>query len=421
MGQNSNNVSEINVALVPRNKRSKSIDEVSEAIKKNASVISGIKVRVSPIGLFGTGDSFSIGITLTGDNFSNVYDSAGKVENIMKHVKGVAEVKMTTTQGKPEMRININRERMALYGLTLDNVGGTLRAALSGDDESKYREGDNEYNIRILLDQFDRSSTNDIGKIKVTNLMGQQIELRQFADIVPDIGPNQLRRQDRSTSIAVLCQINGRPSGDVGADIQKGIKKETFPDGVTIREEGDTQMQSESFASLGFALMIAILFVYLIMVALYNSFVYPFVVLFSIPVAIVGALIALALTMKTLNIFSILGIIMLVGLVGKNAILLVDRANKNKENGLGIVESLVEAGKTRLRPIVMTSFAMILGMMPIALAFGGGAAEIKSSLGVALVGGLTSSMFLTLLLVPVVYMIFENIKNRFTAKKNKQE
>ena len=192
---------------------------------------------------------------------------------------------------------------------------------------------------------------------------------------------------------------------------------EKFPESVTFRDYGDTENQAESFGNLGLALLVAILFVYLIMVALYNSFIYPFVVIFSIPLAITGALLALALTMKTLNIFSILGIIMLVGLVGKNAILLVDRANKNRERGMKVAESLKDAGLVRIRPILMTSFTMIAGMMPIALAFGGGAAEIKSSLGIVLVGGLTSSMFLTLLFVPVIYMIIDNMKTKFQLKK----
>jgi HAE1 family hydrophobic/amphiphilic exporter-1 len=351
-------------------------------------------------------------MVVAGSNYDEVYSAAKKIEKIMQNTKGTGEVKLSTSEGKPEIKIDIDRERMSSLGLTLDNVGASLRIALTGDEDSKYRQGESEYTIRVLLDQFDRSKTSDIGKIKVTNLKGEQIELRQFSKIYASVGPNQLQRQDRLTSIVVSCQALGRPSGDISNEVKSEINKIKLPDSVQLRGEGDTEMMTDSFVSLGLAMLIAILFVYLIMVALYNSFIYPFVVLFSIPVAIVGALLALALTMKTLNIFSILGIIMLVGLVCKNAILLVDRTNKNKEKGMNTIDSLLEAGKIRIRPIVMTTASMVCGMMPIALAFGGGAAEIKSSLGVVLVGGLISSMFLTLVLVPVVYLIFDNIKIR---------
>jgi hydrophobic/amphiphilic exporter-1 (mainly G- bacteria), HAE1 family len=417
VGQTSNNISELNVTLSPRSERNRSIYQVGKEINRKVKNIPGVKVRVTPINLFGAGESFPIGIAATGLNYDDVYAAAEKLEKIMKQIRGVGEVKMTTTEGKPEVKVEIDREKMASFGLTLDSVGSTLRVALTGDDSSKYSEGSNEYSIRILLDQFDRKKTSDIGKIKFMNLKGEQIELRQFSKIYQSLGPNQLRRQDKASSVMVMCQTTGRPSGDIGYDIKQAMKKTDFPKNVTFQDTGYTELQNDAFLSLGIALTIAILFVYLIMVALYNSFLYPLVVLFSVPVAIVGALLGLALTMKTLNIFSILGIIMLVGLVCKNAILIVDRANKNIENGMTDFDALIDAGRVRLRPIVMTTTAMIFGMLPIALAFGGGAAEIKSSLGIVLIGGLLSSMFLTLILVPVVYLTFEKIKARLRKKK----
>jgi HAE1 family hydrophobic/amphiphilic exporter-1 len=185
-------------------------------------------------------------------------------------------------------------------------------------------------------------------------------------------------------------------------------------------KEGDLKYQTEAFSSMFLAFLASILFVYLIMVALYDSYVYPFVVLFSIPLAIVGALIALALAKQSLTIFSILGIIMLVGLVGKNAILLVDFTNQMKREGMATIEALIEAGRVRLRPILMTTFSMIFGMLPIALASGAGS-EWKNGIAIAIIGGLTSSLLLTLVVVPVMYYIFDKMIERVNRRRKKKE
>ncbi len=304
---------------------------------------------------------------------------------------------------------------MASFGLTVAEVGQTLRVAFNGDDDSKFREGDNEYAIRILFDELDRSKTSDIGNVTFVNRKGQLIELKQFASIYQSTGPTKLQRADRNPSVTVFSQAVGRPSGSIGEDIKKGIAQLKLPEGISIAYKGDLQNQSEGFDSLLLALGAAILFMYMIMVALYDSYVYPFVVMFSVPVAMIGALLALALAMKSLSIFSILGIIMLVGLVGKNAILIVDRANQTRaEQKLSTYDALIEAGQARLRPIVMTTMAMVFGMLPIALS-GEAGAEWKSGLAWAIVGGLISSLLLTLVLVPVVYMYVDSLKEKLPA------
>jgi len=203
----------------------------------------------------------------------------------------------------------------------------------------------------------------------------------------------------------------------VGEDVMKSVHAMTMPEEITIIPEGDMKYQTEAFGSMGIAFLASILFVYLIMVALYNSYTDPFVVLVSIPLAIIGALLALGLTMQSLTIFSILGMIMLVGLVGKNAILLVDFTNQMKREGHSTVESLLLAGKVRMRPILMTTLSMIFGMLPIALATGAGS-EWKNGMAWALIGGLTSSLLLTLIVVPVVYTTFDTIKAKLNHAKH---
>jgi HAE1 family hydrophobic/amphiphilic exporter-1 len=241
------------------------------------------------------------------------------------------------------------------------------------------------------------------------------VELRQFANIYQSLGPNKLERYGRMSSLTVRSQVFGRPVGTVGDDIKKIIAANIHSNSVTIEYIGQLQRQSEAFTSLLLALVAAILLVYFVMVVLYNSYLYPFVVLFSLPVAIIGALLALALAGQNISIFVLIGIIMLMGLVAKNAILLVDFTNKLREDGRSVVEALVEAGKERLRPILMTTIAMVIGMIPLAVS-SGASSESKNGLAWVIIGGLTSSLLLTLILVPSVYMLMENAKAKFQKK-----
>ncbi|HSP86856.1 MAG TPA: efflux RND transporter permease subunit, partial [Ignavibacteriaceae bacterium] len=417
-GQASNYSSEISVTLLNKEDRKRTTDEVGQSIKEEIQKLSGVKVRINPIGIFGTADDSPIQLIVRGPDRKNIQTAADTIVNILKSIPGTADVRLSSQEGKPETKIDIDREKLAFFGLSIAEVGTTLRIALTGDDESKFRDGNDEYDIRIMLDEFDRGKTSDLNHLTFVNRKGEQIELQQFADIYQTTGPTKLQRKDRMSAITVFSQAVGRPSGSIGEDIKAGLNKTTLPPGIEINYEGDLRMQDDSFGSLGLALLAGILFVYMIMVALYDSYIYPFVVLFSIPVAMVGALLALALFMKSLNIFSILGIIMLVGLVGKNAILLVDRTNQMKSTGLNTYDALIEAGNIRLRPIVMTTLTMVFGMLPIALSTGAGS-EWKGGLAWALVGGLTSSMFLTLILVPVVYTLMDSVKIKIPALAGK--
>lgn len=264
------------------------------------------------------------------------------------------------------------------------------------------------------FNEYNRSSVNDVKDLVFINDQGQQIKLSQFASVTESSGPSFLERRDKSASVTIQAQAAGVPSGTVADNWELEFSKMPRPTGVNYVWGGDKENQSEGFGTLGIALLAGIILVYLVMVGLYNSFVYPFVVLFSIPLSFIGALLALALTNNTLNIFTILGVIMLIGLVCKNAILLVDFTNHRKEQGETTFNALVQANHARLRPILMTTIAMVFGMLPIALATGA-AAAMNNGLAWVIIGGLTSSLFLTLIIVPVVYMIFDI----FIAKASK--
>ena len=409
--------SEMHVKMVAKEKREITSELFAIKMKKDLmNLIPGVKVRSTIVSLMGTSDMDPIQIVLSGPNLDTLTRWSEVVMAEMKKVPGTYEVKLSVEAGNPEVDIRIDKDKMASLGLSTAVVGMTLQNAFSGNTDAKYREGDNEYNINVLLDQFDRNSINDIAGLSFVNDQGKSIQLNQFATIRPSSGTTILQRYDRVPSVTVQCQVIGRPVGSVGEDVLKVVHAMPMPKEVTVIAEGDMKYQTEAFGSMGIAFLASILFVYLIMVALYDSYVYPFVVIFSIPLAIIGALLALGLTMQSLTVFSILGIIMLVGLVGKNAILLVDFTNQLKEEGYNTFDALIQAGKVRMRPILMTTFSMIFGMLPIALASGAGS-EWKNGTAWALIGGLTSSLFLTLIVVPVVYLYFDKLKTRWSKKK----
>jgi HAE1 family hydrophobic/amphiphilic exporter-1 len=345
-----------------------------------------------------------------------VRNVAEQYQKLVATVPGTQFVQLSVKDQKPQVEVKLNREKMTLLGLNAGQVGAALQNAFSGNDQSKFKQSGNEYDILIGLDRYDRSNINDVRSLPFTNANGQTFVLSQFAEVKEGLGESVLQRTDRLNSITVNSNVAGRPTGTVASDIKAKLAQVNIPEGVSIEYLGDVKNQGDAFASLGLALIVAILLVYLIMVALYESAIYPFVVLFSIPVALIGALLALALAMETLNIFSIIGVIMLLGLVSKNAILIVDFTNQLKDEGRPVEEALIEAGKERLRPILMTTLAMILGMLPIAVATGAGS-EIKNGMAWVIIGGLTSSMILTLFVVPSMYLIIERLKNRFSKKQ----
>lgn len=412
--------SEITVSIVDKNERKQTVEQYAAVIKKEIlSSVPGIKVSSAPVSTMG-GAEEPIQILLRGTEIEEIYSVAEKIMDLMKDIPGVNEIRLSVEKSKPEMHINLDRDKMSMLGLSVADVGDTLQLALAGNTDLQYSEGGTDYNICIKFDKFDRKKTEDIGSVTFVNDKGKIIELRQFADIYQSLGPNKLERYNRLSSLTVKSQVYGIPIGIVGGMINRAISEKVHSDNVSIEFTGDLQRQSEAFSSLFFALTAAILLVYFVMVSLYNSYLYPFVVLFSLPVAIIGAFLALALSGQNLSLYPLIGIIMLMGLVAKNAILLVDFTNKLREDGLSILEALVEAGKERMRPILMTTIAMVFGMLPLALA-SGPASESKNGLAWVIIGGLISSLLLSLVLVPAVYMTTENIKEkirlRFLNKK----
>jgi len=409
--------SQLTVTIIDKKQRKQTVEQYAEMIKKEIlTTIPGLKVTVAAASMFGSSEA-PIQILLQGPDMNEIYKTADKVMYLIKNVQGVNDIRLSVEKSKPEMQISIDRNRMSMLGLSVADVGNTLQLAFAGNTDLQYSELGTDYDIDVKLDQFDRKKVNDIGSITFKNSKGEIIELSQFSNISQSLGPNKLERYNRISSLTINTQVFGRPVGTVGDEIKNLIAQNIHSNTVTIDYIGQMQRQSEAFGSLFFALAAAILLVYFVMVALYNSYLYPFVVLFSLPVALIGALLALALSGQNISIFVLIGMIMLMGLVAKNAILLVDFTNKLKEEGASILEALVEAGKERLRPILMTTVAMVFGMLPLAISTGA-SSESKNGLAWVIIGGLISSLLLTLVLVPCVYFTAETIKGKLFTKRN---
>jgi len=402
------NLAEISVVLVDKKNRKMSTDDFSTEIRNACASIPGVKITVLPVSIAGNSQA-PIQIALKGTDMDSIWKSAKIVKDVVVSTPGTDYVQFSTKSPKSEISINLDRERISQYGLTIPEVGTAVQLAFRGNDQTKFREHGEEYPINLTLDKGDRLNIENVKHLTIKNSKGAVVRLEQVATVKEVLGQSVLERTDKLNTIKVTSSAMGRPSGTIVADIQKKLSTVKLPDGITVDYLGEAKNQKDAFGSLGLAMLLGIVLVYLIMVALYESTVYPFVVLFSIPVAMIGALLALALSMESLNIFAIVGLIMLLGLVSKNGILIVDFTNQLRREGYGLTHALVEAGKERLRPILMTTIAMIVGMLPIALASGAGA-EVKNGMAWVIIGGLTSSLILTLVLVPSMYMIIEKAR-----------
>lgn len=413
------NVAEIQVFLTPYGGIRKELTPVfaRKTKIKLEEIIAGARIKTSPIDILGL--SFSpIEVMVNGPNLDSLLVLSEKIKREMEAVPGCVEIGSTVEGGNPEVRVEVNRQRMADFGLAMAQVGLTMQTAFSGNTDARYRDGDYEYPIRISLDAFDRRSVEDIRNLSFVNPMGSTVYLKQFADVRQSTSPTRLERRDRTTSLMLTAQVIGRPNGTVTREIIKRLEGIHLPPGTQIKYGGDYKRQQQGIGTLGFALWASLVFVYLIMVALYDNWIYPLVVLVSIPLSVIGAFLALALASQNLTVFTGLGMLMLIGLVGKNAILVVDFANQLRDQGVGLRESLLQATKLRFRPVLMTNIAMVIGLLPIAFAQGSGS-DWKNGLAWAIIGGLNSSMFLSLIVVPVVYWMFDRAMEKLGVGKKK--
>ncbi len=375
----------------------------------------GIEVKALNMGLVASEEA-PIEIFLSSDNPELLMTEAKRIKAALLDIKGAKDPTISTEDITPEIRIELNREKMGQLGIPIATVGMQLQNGLTGNNDNQFDIKGQEYNIQVMMDQFDRKNVDDIKNMYFSANDGKQVPFKEFASITVENGSGSLERKNRISNTTIRCYVEGTASGNVSAALENYLKEKPLDPNVRMLWGGEIKRQKESMGALGTAMLIGLCLVYLIMVALYDNFIYPFVVLFSILVALVGAILALNLSASNMGVFTMLGMLMLLGLVAKNAILIVDFANHLKEKGMNTYDALLEAVGERMRPILMTTIAMVIGMIPIATATGSGA-EWKNGLAWVLIGGLTSSMFLTIIVVPMMYYVVDRLQEKWKNRK----
>lgn len=423
IGSEQQSKASIIVNLVKKNERDKSEGEIVQEMRKWGSTIPGINFTVNQssfIGVTSADGTKPVAIRLTGPNMDVLKDISKDIESTIKTVSGIRDVSNTLQASQPEVAVKLDRLAASQYNIRPFDVSSTLKAITNeGVDAGVYRENGDEFDIVVSFKADQVVTTSDIENILVTNSYGQKVALNQIAKVYISDSPQTILRQDRKDMVVVSANVEGRTLGEVTDEIQQKLDTKTLPYGYEINYGGDLENMEDAFSSLIKALIVSIILVYMILAVLYESFLTPLLRMLSLPCGIIGALCALALTGKSLNIVSMIGLIMLDGLASKNGTLLIDYTNTLMKRGLTLKDALIEAGTTRLRPIIMTSVTMIVGMLPTALALGDGS-EIKSGMGVVLIGGMVTSTILSPILIPVAYTLLEDVRKAFREKGKKR-
>ncbi|MFH1933876.1 MAG: efflux RND transporter permease subunit [Pseudomonadota bacterium] len=406
------NTGEMRIALKPVKERTRSSDEIAAALRKKLVFMPGVKIRTrAGQGLFllrmGTGGDENVQVEVRGHDLETSDALARRVEEIIENVDGITDTRISRETGTPEELIVVDRQKAADMRLTVSKIANMLQTVLSGTSAGNYREGGNEYQIRVKIAGAEKKDLRDILDLPITNAEGERVVLRNVVEVRPRRGPVLIERKDQERVAYVTANISGRDMGSILADIRKGLQSVPVPRDFTILFGGDYEEQQKSFSELLMSFVLALVLVYMVMASLYESLRYPFVVMFSVPLAAIGVILMLFLTDTTFNVQSYIGCIMLGGIVVNNAILLVDHINLlRRRDGLPVQEAIIEAGRRRLRPIMMTATTTILAMTPLAVGIGEGG-EAQAPMARAIIGGLISSSLITLVVVPSVYALFE--------------
>ncbi len=408
-------LAEMNVELVPDNQRDMETSQYITFIRQPLSeFLMDAKIKIFNVALTGEASKAAVEYVISGSNTDTLMIFADRALEIMRKIPGTMQQELSVERGMPEISVNVNRDKMSALGLTMDNVGLTMQMAFQGNNTLKYTENNYEYDINIRADKAFRQQPADVENLTFVNTRGEKIRLGQFAEVKLSTGPNKLERYNRNSSVTIRSQVLGTTAGDVSSQFLNDIEKVGMPKGVKIEATGDLKSMSDSMSVLMGALLLSVILIYLTMVVLYNNWVDPLVVMFSIPLSIIGAVLVLALTNTPLSIYGMLGFVVLIGLVAKNAILLVDFAIEAMKQGKTIDEALIGAVRIRTRPILMTALSTIIGMLPVALSTGSGA-ELRNGMAWVIIGGMTLSTLLTLVVVPVVFKIFHSGKRKRQA------
>ena len=420
MSYSGNNRVQVNVSLVPKDERTRGLDALNRAMREQLQQVGGIKVTsVAAAAMAVSGGLKPIMISIKGNDLTELQRLSNEFMQKLSNVNGLVDLESTLKQPKSMVNVTINREAANDAGLSIGQIGQALRPLLAGDNVSTFKDDNgNNIDVNVRLNDDNRQTISQLQSMYLSSSRMDQngqpmlVPLSQVANFSETLGAPQINRRSLFREVVVQANTDGRPAGDIGADITKIQNEMKLPPGYSFAVQGSNKDMAESIGYATTALGLAIVFIYMLLGSQFNSFLYPVAIMASLPLSLIGVFFALFLFGSSLNMFSIIGIIMLMGLVCKNAILLIDFIKESLSNGLSRNEAIMLAGQTRLRPILMTTAAMVMGMVPLALGIGEGS-EQQAPMAHAIIGGVITSTLLTLIVVPVIYTYLDDGKQRF--------
>ena len=407
MSDNGSHIITYNISLTDPDKRKRTLSEICDLMRKDLAGYPEIKKSQVNLGggMSVMGGETTIDYEIYGYSFAETDSVAAQLSALLREIKGVSEVRISRGDYQPEYQVDFDREKLALNGLNLTTAATYLRNRINGATASQFREEGEEYDIKVMYAPEYRTSIEDIENIMVYNAQGKGVRIKELGTVVERFSPPTIERKDRERINTVSAILSGAAMSDVVAEAQKKIDQMSIPSGISIQLSGSYEDQQDSFGDLFTLMYLIVILVFIVMAAQFESLTYPFIIMFSLPFAFSGVFLALWLSGNTLNVMSLIGAIMLIGIVVKNGIVLIDYISLNRERGMGIREAVVKGGHSRLRPVIMTTLTTILGMVPMAIGTGQGS-EMWRPMGTAVIGGLTVSTILTLILIPVLYCVF---------------
>jgi HAE1 family hydrophobic/amphiphilic exporter-1 len=412
------NQGNITLKLVPESQRTRSSMDIAADLSWKLSEIPGIIIRTRAsggmmmFGMRGGGGEERLQIEIRGYDMEVAQILAIEVKSVVEKMKGVTDVRISRQEGTPEQHLVINRQKASDMKLSVNQIGSFIETVLSGSQASQFREGGREYRILVKVKDSEYLDVKELLDLTITNSDGEQVSLRNVIEVISERGPQRIERRDRERIINISGEIADRDLGSVIRDARRTLKNIPIPRDFVISFTGDYEEQQKANRELMISIMLALFLVYMIMAMLYESLRDPLIIMFCVPLAIIGVVLMLFLTGTTLNVQSYIGLIMLGGIVVNNAILLVDYTNLlRRRDGMELMEAIKEAGRRRLRPILMTALTTIVAMIPMAIGLGEGS-EVQSPLARTVIGGLTSATFITLVVIPVIYSLFEQRRRK---------
>ena len=405
------------IKLTPSTKRRRTMTQITDELRTKVRNSTGLKIGIQISQMSGRGDARPLQVALRGPDLTVLTGYVQTLAEQMKQIPGTADVDYSSEQYEPEIIVRLDPVRAGEVGMEPTSAGKMIQLAFLGlDTKNQYTAGDKDYLIKVRMPEYLRRDINDVANMRISSKTGVFVRLGDVADVTLSSGPTQIDREDRQRQIIVYSNAVGVSVGDLVQKVQAMIPGLNMPLGYSHKFVGQAKMMAESFSEISKALGLAVILIYMVLAAQFESYIHPLTIMLSLPFAFIGALLGLLMGGHTINTMSLIGIILLMGLVTKTSILLVDHTIQLREEGVPIVEALIQSGSVRLRPILMTTLSTILGMLPLALGIGAGA-ELRQSMAVAVVGGLITSSLLTLVVVPLAYYMIDRFQVGMRNKK----